>query len=126
MDIKQENQRVQNLLERIAEPLNAYTFMYGDKYGIESAVFVEVFKMVDIKLVRSNPDFVKAAVKKREMDLDTVIDEILAIDEERRALIADTEAKKAEQNKISKSIPLLKKEGVSRALPQKLSNKRTN
>ena len=32
MDIKQENQRVQNLLERIAEPLNAYTFMYGDKY----------------------------------------------------------------------------------------------
>ena len=32
MDIKQENQRVQNLLERIAEPLNAYTFMYGDNY----------------------------------------------------------------------------------------------
>ena len=35
MDIKQENQRVQNLLERIAEPLNAYTFMYGDRYDLD-------------------------------------------------------------------------------------------
>ncbi|MBP3918797.1 MAG: hypothetical protein J6I50_06465 [Clostridia bacterium] len=32
MDIKQENQRVQNLLERITEPLNAYTYANGDKY----------------------------------------------------------------------------------------------
>ena len=32
--------------------------------------------MIDIKLLRSNPDFVKAAVKKREMNLDDVIDEI--------------------------------------------------
>ncbi len=35
MDIKQENQRVQNLLERIAEPLNAYTFANGDKYDLD-------------------------------------------------------------------------------------------
>ncbi len=35
MDIKQENRRVQNLLERIAEPLNAYTFANGDKYDLD-------------------------------------------------------------------------------------------
>ena len=37
--------------------------------------------MVDIKLVRTNPDFVKEAVRKREMDLDAVIDEILEASE---------------------------------------------
>ncbi len=67
--------------------------------------------MVDIKLVRSNPDFVKAAVKKREMDLDTVIDEILAIDEERRALTGAVESLKARQNAASKQIPQMKKAG---------------
>ncbi|MGM9625353.1 MAG: alpha-mannosidase [Eubacteriales bacterium] len=35
IDIKQENQRVQNLLERIAEPLNAYTFACGDRYDLD-------------------------------------------------------------------------------------------
>ena len=67
--------------------------------------------MVDIKLVRSNPDFVKAAVKKREMDLDSVIDEILAIDEERRALTSSVESLKARQNAASKQIPQMKKAG---------------
>ena len=67
--------------------------------------------MVDIKLVRSNPEFVKAAVKKREMDLDGVIDEILAIDEERRALTASVESLKARQNAASKKIPQMKKAG---------------
>ncbi len=67
--------------------------------------------MVDIKLVRSNPDFVKAAVKKRDMDLDTVIDEILSIDEERRALTSSVEALKARQNAASKQIPQMKKAG---------------
>jgi seryl-tRNA synthetase len=35
----------------------------------------------------------------------------MELDEERRALIADTEAQKARQNAVSKQIPLLKKEG---------------
>ncbi len=67
--------------------------------------------MVDIKLVRSNPDFVKAAVKKREMDLDTLIDDILAIDEERRAVLSTVESLKARQNAASKQIPQMKKAG---------------
>ncbi len=67
--------------------------------------------MVDIKLVRSNPDFVKAAVKKRDMDLDALIDEILAIDEERRQLTGAVESLKARQNAASKQIPQMKKAG---------------
>ena len=67
--------------------------------------------MVDIKLVRSNPDYVKAAVRKREMDLDAVIDEILLIDAQRRELSGKTDALKAQQNAASKKIPQIKKEG---------------
>ena len=67
--------------------------------------------MIDIKLVRSNPDYVKAAVRKREMDLDAVIDEILLIDAERRELSGKTDALKAQQNAASKKIPQIKKEG---------------
>ena len=67
--------------------------------------------MIYIKLVRSNPDNVKAAVRKREMDLDAVIDEILKIDAERRELSGKTDALKARQNAASKQIPQIKKEG---------------
>ena len=67
--------------------------------------------MIDIKLVRSNPDYVKAAVRKREMNLDEVIDEILKIDAERRELSGKTDALKAQQNAASKKIPQIKKEG---------------
>lgn len=67
--------------------------------------------MIDIKLLRSNPDFVKAAVKKREMDLDNVIDEILSLDQKRREVTGKVEAMKAEQNASSKQIPQIKKAG---------------
>lgn len=67
--------------------------------------------MVDIKLVRSEPDAVKAAVRKREMDLDSVIDEILEIDAQRRQLSGQTDALKAQQNAASKQIPQIKKAG---------------
>ena len=67
--------------------------------------------MIDIKLLRSNPDFVKAAVKKREMDLDDVIDEILALDQKRREVTGKVESMKAEQNADSKQIPQIKKAG---------------
>ena len=45
------------------------------------------------------------------MNLDEVIDQILAIDTERRGLLSQVEALKAEQNAASKKIPQLKKEG---------------
>ncbi len=67
--------------------------------------------MLDLKKIRTDADGVKAAIKKREMDLDSVVDEILAIDEKRRALTGEVEAMKAQQNAVSKKIPQIKKEG---------------
>ena len=65
--------------------------------------------MLDINLIRSNPDYVVAALKKREYDLD--LTDFLAWDARRRELIQDSEALKAERNKKSKEIPMLKKQG---------------
>lgn len=65
--------------------------------------------MLDIKYIRQNREEVINLLKKRHDDFP--IDEILALDEKRRALITEAESKKAEQNKVSKSIPQLKKEG---------------
>ena len=67
--------------------------------------------MIDIKLIRDNPDEVKARIKKREMDLDSIVDEIRAVDGERRELLGKVEAMKAEQNAASKQIPQIKKAG---------------
>lgn len=67
--------------------------------------------MLDIKLIRENPDYVKAAIHKREMDLDHVIDEILDVDQKRREATGAVEAKKAQQNAASKEIPKIKKAG---------------
>ncbi len=67
--------------------------------------------MLDIKLIRTNPDLVKANIKKREMDLDHVVDEILKLDGERRELTGKVEAMKAERNADTKKIPQMKKAG---------------
>ncbi|MBQ8434772.1 MAG: serine--tRNA ligase [Oscillospiraceae bacterium] len=67
--------------------------------------------MLDIKIIRENPDRVKAALKTRNADYDSYIDEILEIDEKRRKISTETDALKAEQNKVSKQIPVMKKNG---------------
>ena len=67
--------------------------------------------MLDIKLIRENPEKVKAAMKTRNKDMDAVVDEILAIDAQVRALTQKADALKAEQNAASKKIPQIKKEG---------------
>ena len=67
--------------------------------------------MLDIKRIKENPEGVKAGLRAKEVNCDATIDRILELDEQRRALIADTEARKARQNKVSKEIPQLKKQG---------------
>ncbi len=67
--------------------------------------------MLDIKLIRENPDLVKAAMKSRNKDMDALVDEVLAIDVERRELMQVTDAMKQEQNAASKQIPQIKKSG---------------
>ena len=67
--------------------------------------------MLDIKWIKENATYAKERLATRQKNYDTEIDRLLELDVERRTLIADTETKKAEQNKISKTIPQLKKEG---------------
>ncbi len=67
--------------------------------------------MLDIKYIKENPEEVIALLQKKGKDAREDIEAILALDGERRALIMETEAIKAEQNKMNKLIPQYKKEG---------------
>ena len=67
--------------------------------------------MIDIKLIKENPEDVVARLAAKGKDAENEIKRILELDEERRSLIAETENKKAEQNKQTKLVPQLKKEG---------------
>lgn len=67
--------------------------------------------MLDIKLIRTNPDLVKAGMKKRNKNMDEQIDEIIAIDAKRREINTRADNMKAKQNAVSKEIPKIKKEG---------------
>ncbi len=67
--------------------------------------------MLDIKMVRANPDLVKQAMKTRNKDMDAQVDRVIAIDAERRELSAKADGVKARQNAASKDIARLKKEG---------------
>lgn len=71
--------------------------------------------MLDIKLIRSNPEQVKAGAKKRCIDVDALVDDILKIDEERREVTGKVESMKAEQNAATKKIPVMKKAGEDTA-----------
>ncbi|MBR4723136.1 MAG: serine--tRNA ligase [Clostridia bacterium] len=65
--------------------------------------------MLDIKLLRTDPDKIRQALKKRNSDLD--ISPIIELDGKRRAILAKVEQMKATQNEISKKIPAMKKAG---------------
>lgn len=71
--------------------------------------------MLDSKLIRSEPDRVKADLQKRGKDLDGVVDAILALDEKRRTMIVEADEMKARQNVVSKKIPAMKKTGEDTA-----------
>jgi len=67
--------------------------------------------MLDINYIKSNPDEVIERLAAKGKDAKEEIAKILELDAKRRALIAETEGLKAEQNKLTKSIPQYKKEG---------------
>ena len=67
--------------------------------------------MLDIKRIKEDRNAVKAGLKAKEVDCDELIDRILELDQQRRSIIAANEARKAEQNKVSKEIPMKKKAG---------------
>ena len=55
--------------------------------------------MLDIKFIRENLEAVKAGAEKKHIGV--ALDHLLTLDDERRALLAKIEEKKAEQNKVS-------------------------
>ncbi len=63
--------------------------------------------MLDINLIREKPDVVRKALKDRQMEASPV-DEILRLDQKRRALLSEVEKLKAERNAVSKEISQLK------------------
>ena len=65
--------------------------------------------MIDINLIRNEPQKVVDALKKRDFDFDA--QGFLKIDASRRALLNEIENLKADRNKVSASVPVLKKEG---------------
>ncbi len=59
--------------------------------------------MIDIKLLRDNPDVVRASQKGRGESVE-LVDQILIADEKRRAALSEFESLRQEQNVLSKSI----------------------
>ena len=64
--------------------------------------------MLDLKVIRSDPQRVKEAMHNRNKDIDNLIDQLLEADAALRALNTETDTLKAKQNKTSKEIPILK------------------
>ena len=63
--------------------------------------------MLDIALIRKQPDFVKQRLATRGAGDEAHIDEILSLDEQRRKALAEVESLKALRNKVSKEIGAL-------------------
>ena len=62
--------------------------------------------MLDIKILRTEPERIREALKKRNNDLD--ITPAIELDIARREILTEVEKKKAQQNEISKKIPQMK------------------
>src|SRR3954471_6871388 len=63
--------------------------------------------MLDIKLIREKPDFVRQRLASRSAGDEKHIDEVLKLDEQRRKFLAEVESLKAQRNKVSKEIGAL-------------------
>jgi seryl-tRNA synthetase len=63
--------------------------------------------MLDIKLIREQPDAVKGRLASRGAGDEAKIDEVLCLDEQRRKLLNEAEGLKAMRNRVSKEIGAL-------------------
>ena len=64
--------------------------------------------MLDIRFVRENPELVKENIRKKFQDHKLpLVDEVIALDAENRAAIAEADALRANRNKLSKQIGML-------------------
>ncbi|MGM9873552.1 MAG: serine--tRNA ligase [Bacilli bacterium] len=65
--------------------------------------------MIDINVIRENPNKVKDALKKKMWDAD--FEPLLEWDKKRKELMQQVEANKAESNRLSSLVPMMKKNG---------------
>src|SRR5580698_5560439 len=63
--------------------------------------------MLDIKLIRDNPELVRTAIHAKHSD--DVVDQVLELDRERRAIIGEVELLKSKRNTVSEEIAKLKR-----------------
>ena len=70
--------------------------------------------MLDLSFIRENPDQVREALVK--LNTDAPIDEILALDEERRSLLTEVEALRHQRNVTSEQIARMEKGEERQAL----------
>lgn len=68
--------------------------------------------MLDIKVIRENPDLVKGKLKARNIETGS-IDKILAYDLTRREIIGEVEKLKSLRNNVSQEIAKMKKDGTN-------------
>ena len=66
--------------------------------------------MLDLKLIREHTDLVREGVRKKGEDPASV-DEVLRLDEHRRALIQETEGLKSRKNTVSQTVARMKSKG---------------
>ncbi len=67
--------------------------------------------MLDIELIRKEPERVREALRLRQDD-PALVDEILTLDAQRRALLQEVEALRAERNRVSREIGRMKDKAV--------------
>ena len=68
--------------------------------------------MLDIRRIRTNKEEIKQALNDRGENFDvSVIDQVVELDEKRRAILVEVEALKSKRNQVSSEIPKLKKAG---------------
>ena len=74
--------------------------------------------MLDIKLIRENPDLVRENIKKKFQDEKLpLVDQVIALDAENRSVMAEAQALRAERNSLSKQVGILM--GQSKKDPSK-------
>ena len=102
-------------------PLKYYFFSINSiknklvDYSIERLFKIDlailVLAVIELNYIKENPNEVIERLAIKGKDAAEDIAKILELDTKRRALIAETESFKAEQNKLTKMIPQYKKEG---------------
>ena len=76
--------------------------------------------MLDIKLIRENPDLVKENIKKKFQDQKLpLVDEVLELDKENRAVMAEAQELRTQRNALSKQVGMLM--GQAKKDPSKLA-----